>query len=187
MGGEPQQGRHQAVEQVETPHRRQDLLQGDRAVRDLRGDRVAHVHADSQSQPLQRIALPAPLAQDAGDLAIHDDDVVRPFELGDGTTGELVHHIGQHEPRPDGHDTELPVGGLQQHPQPHATGRGVPGASDLTASGGLLFRDDHGARRGVLGGELVNAVEGGGDPAKQAALRHAPAPRQGRRGDAVQL
>src|SRR6266516_1520053 len=187
VGGEAEESRYQAVEHVEAPHGREEFRQRDRVVRDLRRDRVAHVHPDPQSQPLQDVALPAALAEDARHLAVHHDDVVGPLELGDGPARELVHDVGQDQPRPDGHDAQLPVSRMQQRPQPHASDGRVRGAPAPPAPGGLLFGADHGSRRCLLGGDLVNRVEGRGEAAEQAALGHAPAPREGGGGHPVQL
>src|SRR5207247_10938166 len=185
VGGEAEESRYQAVEHVEAPHGGEDLRQRDRVVRALRGDRAADVPADAQSQPLQHVALPAALAEDARRLAVHDDDVVGPLELSDGTARELVHDVGQDQPGPDRPDAELPVGRMQQHAQPHAPEGRVPGAAAPAAPRGLLFGDDDGPRRRLSGRHLVNRVEGRAAAAEQAALRHAPATGEGGGGAAV--
>ena len=68
------------IKDVDSPDAGPQVTQGDGAVGKLAGNLVRDVDADADAEPLQRVALPATLTENAGDLAVAHQHVVRPLE-----------------------------------------------------------------------------------------------------------
>src|SRR2546425_2962092 len=183
------QRRHQAVEHVETSHRRYELGQRRGAVGEGRWDRVRNVHPDPQREPLQRLTLPAPLAQNARELAaaIADHDVVGPLEACQRPAGLLVHHVGDHEPRTEGKCAQVGLCRAEQHAEPDPAGPRVPRAAVPAPPRRLLLGEHDGAGRCALGTEIVDRVKTGRESLEHPALRHAPPLGEARGRNTVQL
>src|SRR5881296_1564412 len=79
---EPRERWHEAIQDIEPADRREPFPERHRSTRDGRWNRVAHVYSHAYRQPLQRVAVPAALAQDARELAFPQQHVVRPLEAG---------------------------------------------------------------------------------------------------------
>ena len=154
-----------------------------------RRDRIDDVHTDAQRQPLQRLTLPAPLAEGAGELAaaLPDHDVIGPLEPRQWPAGALVHHVREHEPRAQGKRAQIRLLRTEQHAEPNAAGRRVPGAPVAAPPGRLLLGEHDGTGRRALGAELVDHVEAGGESREHAALRHSPALGETSGGHPIQL
>jgi len=68
------------IQYVDATHNGPELTQRHGAVRELGRNVVRHVDADADAKPLEGLALPPALAQDARDLAVIDEHIVRPLE-----------------------------------------------------------------------------------------------------------
>src|SRR5437879_8694365 len=67
---EPGECRDETIEKVEPADGGEPLLQRHRSPCDGRGNRVAHVPTHPHRQPVQGVAVPTALAEDAGELAL---------------------------------------------------------------------------------------------------------------------
>ena len=133
-------------------------------------NRVAYVHAHADGEPLQRVAVPASFAQDAGELAVREQHVVRPLEPDLDATEQGVHDVRDGEPHAHRHDSQLAARWPQQHAEPHAADGRVPGPP-VPSPAGRLFLGEHDAARGrALGAEVVDGVERRVEPAEQSLL-----------------
>ena len=74
--------RHQRIQHREPPDAREDFIQGDGVISDLRRERAVDVDPDAHGDPRPLLPPPPGLAQDAGQLAVVHHDVVGPLELG---------------------------------------------------------------------------------------------------------
>src|SRR5216117_2190566 len=173
---EPRERGHEAIQDIEPADRGEPFPESHRAMRDRRGNGVAHIHAHTDRQPLQSLAVPTALAEDARELALPQQHVVGPFETGLEPAEEGIDRIRDGEPDAYRDHPQLGARRTEQHADPDAARRGVPRATVTSPSRGLLFGDHHRPRKGALRAEVVNGVEGRAELAKQAALRHAPPP-----------
>jgi len=147
-------------------------------------ERVIDVRDDGQ--PLERLALPSPFAQHAGELAIREQHVIGPLEFGQRPADELVHHVGEHQAGANRHRARLGARRTEQHRYPGAPPWGMPGPATPAAPGRLLLGHDHRSGRRSLRAQVVDGVEARRQPPEDAALRHAPPLREHSRGNAVE-
>src|SRR5207244_9352093 len=79
---EPRERWDQAIQNIEPADRGEPFPERHRAMRDRRGNGIAHIHAHTDRQPLQSLAVPTALTPDARELALPQQHVVGPFEAG---------------------------------------------------------------------------------------------------------
>src|SRR6266487_4664096 len=163
---EPRERGDEAIQDIEPADRGEPFPERHRAMRDRRGNGIAHIHAHTDRQPLQSLAVPTALAQDARELALPQQHVVGPFEAGFEPAEEGIDRIRDGEPDAYRDHAQLGARRTEQHAEPDPPRRRVPRATVASPPRGLLFGDHHRPRPGASRGELV----------KQAALRHAPPP-----------
>src|SRR2546426_9517885 len=89
-GREPRERWDEAIQNIEPADRGEPFPERHRAMRDRRRNGIAHIHAHTDRQPLQSLAVPTALAQDARELALPQQHVVGPFEAGLETAGEGI-------------------------------------------------------------------------------------------------
>src|SRR2546429_152666 len=124
---EPRERGDEAIQDIEPTDRGEPFPERHRAMRDRRGNGIAHIHAHTDRQPLQSLAVPTALAQDARELALPQQHVVGPFEAGLAPTEEGIDRIRDREP--DAYRDHAPLGAppTEQPAQPHpAPPRGPP-------------------------------------------------------------
>src|SRR2546427_1887205 len=71
---EPRERGDETIQDIEPADRGEPFPEHHRALRDRRGNGIAHIHAHTDRQPLQSLAVPTALAQDARELALPQQD-----------------------------------------------------------------------------------------------------------------
>src|SRR3989441_1931464 len=106
---EPRERWDEAIQNIEPADRGEPFPERHRTMRDRRGNGIAHIHAHTDRQPLQSLAVPTALAQDARELALPQQHVVGPFEAGLEPAEEGIDRIRDGEPdaRSEEHTAEL--------------------------------------------------------------------------------
>src|SRR5437867_1636414 len=141
---------------------------------------------DAHREPLQPISLPTALAQNAGDLAVVEQHVVGPLEPRPRRAEQRVNGVSDGQAGPDRHRSHHRMRGPEQQAEPDPSDGRMPGAAVATTARGLLF-GNHGRSRGrAMRAQVVDRVQCRAEPAKQPALRHAPAGGELRRRHAVE-
>src|SRR2546426_8438997 len=98
---EPRERWDEAIQNIEPADRAEPFAERHRAMRDRRGNGIAHIHAHTDRQPLQSLAVPTALTQDARELALPQQHVVGPFEAGLEAAEEGIDRLRDREPAPD--------------------------------------------------------------------------------------
>src|SRR2546425_6895664 len=169
------QRRHEPVQQVHAAHLWEALLERQIGPPDGRRHGVAHVDADAHGEPLEPISLPTALAQNAGDLAFVEEHVVWPLEPRPRRAEQSVNGVGDGQAGPDRHRSHHRMRGPEQHAEPDPSHGRMPGAAVATTAGGLLVGDHDRSRGRAVRAKVVDRVQCRAEPAKQPALRPAPA------------
>src|SRR2546421_5257568 len=129
---EPRERWDEAIQNIEPADRGEPFPERHRAMRDRRRNGIAHIHAHTDRQPLQSLAVPTALAQDARELALPQQHVVGPFEAGLEAAEEGIDRIRDGEPdayrdhaQPGAHPPEPPAR-PNPAPPPGAPPTGTP-------------------------------------------------------------
>src|SRR5439155_12125689 len=115
---EPRERGNEAIQDIEPAYRGEPFPERHRAIRDRRGNGIAHIHAHTDRQPLQSLAVPTALAQDARELALPQQHVVGPFEAGLEPAEEGIDRIRDGEPDAYRDHAQLGAHRTEQHAEP---------------------------------------------------------------------
>src|SRR3989441_6577125 len=96
---EPREGGDEAIQDIEPADRGEPFPERHRAMRDRRGNGIAHIYAHTDRQPLRSLAVPTALAQDARELPLPQQHIVGPFEAGLELAQGGIDRIPDGEPR----------------------------------------------------------------------------------------
>src|SRR2546426_8563209 len=163
---EPRERWHEAIQDIEPADRGEPFPERHRAMRDRRGNGIAHIHAHTDRQPLQSLAVPTALAQDARELALPQQHVVGPFEAGFEPAEEGIDRIRDGEPDAYREHAQLGAHPTEQHAEPDPARPRGPRATVASPPPRLLFGDHHPPPQGALRGPVLNGVEGRAERAK---------------------
>src|SRR3990170_4872322 len=123
-------------------------------------ERHVRVHADPRDDP-ERIAAVHALAEDAPELPLPEDDVVRPLQgREDGPVAERLH---DGHPAHEAEEADVRLGRLQDDRAVQAAGRREPRAAVAAAARDLAARDDDRALVRIRLEELLGGVVRGLD------------------------
>src|SRR5205807_2604374 len=115
---EPRERWDEAIQNIEPADRAEPFAERHRAMRDRRRNGIAHIHAHTDRQPLQSLAVPTALAQDARELALPQQHVVGPFEARLEPAEKGIDRIRDGEPDADRDHAQLGAHRTEQHAEP---------------------------------------------------------------------
>src|SRR5256885_7457437 len=117
---EPRERGDEAIQDIEPTDRGEPFPERHRAMRDRRGNGIADIHAHTDRQPLQSLAVPTALAQDAPELALPQQHVVGPLEAGLAPPQGGIAPIPAGAPAPYPETTPPAGRPPRRRPEPHA-------------------------------------------------------------------
>src|SRR3989441_2763911 len=126
---EPREGGDEAIQDIEPADRGEPFPERHRAMRDRRGNGIAHIYAHTARQPLRSLAVPTALAQDARELPLPQQHIVGPFEAGLEPAEEGIDRIRDGEPDAYRDHAQLGARRTEQDAEPDPARRRVPRAT----------------------------------------------------------